>query len=101
MVVDTGKAHVYQDIHPKCVPGICWAYPDLGPTLGSAQEGPRQAGARTEVVTRWGGCEILRSGGSAWRGALQDPIILCRAVLGQREQSEGREPWGTQEKTDL
>lgn len=52
------------------------------------------------MVTRWGGCEILRSGGSAGRGAQQDPITLCRAVLGQREQSEGREPWGTQEKTD-
>lgn len=47
--------------------------PDLGPTLGSVLgEGHRQAGAWTEVVTRWGG--------------LSDPEKVLSLEAG---------PWGT------
>ena len=49
--------------------------------------------ARDSVLREMG---VLSLAGQTW----EPQRCLCRAVLGQGEQREGREPWGSLGKTD-
>lgn len=90
------------DLHSQCVPGSEGVRPVL---LRRARPCERDTGwgmdrggglvgrARDSVLREMG---VLSLEGQTWG----PQRCLCRAVLGQGEQREGREPWGSLGKTD-